>query len=124
MEFRIGITKKLLENLGPNFNEESVKQVNQSVDVKEELYMKTRQFHGVKIRSGRHIPRSDEKDFSILMQNLTQTEAQKKIEGRTFGSFALPENLLDDKRFDKASFYRWIANKNEEAKEVLEAKVV
>ena len=124
MEFRIGITKKLLENLGPNFNEESVKQVNQSVDVKEELYLKTRQSHGVKIRSGRHIPRSDEKDFSILMQNLTQTEAQKKIEGRKFGSFALPENILDDKRFDKASFYRWIANKNEEAKEVLEAKVV
>ena len=35
MEFRIGITKKLIENLGPNFSDLSVKQVNQPVDVKE-----------------------------------------------------------------------------------------
>ena len=33
---------KLIEILGPNFNDASMKQVNSSVDVKEELYVKTR----------------------------------------------------------------------------------
>ena len=46
MEFRIGITKKLIENLGPNFSDLSVKQVNQTVDVKEDLYIQTRLSYG------------------------------------------------------------------------------
>ena len=124
MEFRIGITKKLIENLGPNFNDSSVNQVNQSVDVKEELYVKTRLSHGVNIRSGRHVPRSDEADFLILVKNLTDTEADIKTKGRKFGTFEFPENVMDDKRFDRAKFYRWIAQKNMEAKEVIAAKKV
>ena len=46
MEFRIGITKKLTEKLGPNFSDLSVKQVNQTVDVKEYLYIQTRLSYG------------------------------------------------------------------------------
>ena len=122
MEFRIGVIKKLIENLGPNFNESTVKQVNHSVDIKEELYLMTRRSHGINIRSGRHVPRSDEIDFKTLVQNLTDTEAHKKIEGRVFGDFDFTENIMDDKRFDQASFYRWVARKNEEAKELIEAK--
>ena len=122
MEFRIGITKKLIENLGPNFNNLTVKQVNQMVDIKEELYLLTRKSHGVNIRTGRHVPRSDEADFRTLVQNLTDTEAHSKIEGRQFGSFDLPENIMDDERFDQARFYRWIVQKNEDAKELIEAK--
>ena len=75
MEFRIGIIKKLIGNLGPNFSDESVKQVNHMVDIKEELYNTTRLSHGVTIRSGRHVPRSDAKDFKLLVDNLTKTEA-------------------------------------------------
>ena len=45
-----------------------------------------------------------------------------KIEGRTFGNFELPENLMDDDRFDKVGFYRWIVNKNKEMKSVIKAK--
>ena len=122
MEFRIGITKKLIENLGPNFSDLSVKQVNQTVDVKEELYIQTRLSHGVRIRSGRHVPRSDEHDFDTLVKHLTDLDAHSKTQGRQFGDIKLPENIMDDKRFDKTQFYRWIASKNEEAKDILEAK--
>ena len=122
MEFRIGITKKLIENLGPNFTSSSVKQVNHCVDVKEDLYIKTRLSHGVIIRSGRHVPRSDDSDFKTLINNLTETKAHLKIKGRKFGTFELPENLMDDGRFDRAKFYRWVSMKNEEAGEIIEAK--
>ena len=122
MEFRIGITKKLIENLGPNFSDSSVKQVNHCVDVKENLFIKTRLSHGVNIRSGRHVPRSDDNDFKTLINNLTETKAHLKIEGRKFGDFEIPENLMDDKRFDEAKFYRWITMKNKEANEIIEAK--
>ena len=50
MEYRIGITKKLIGNLGPNFSQESVQHVNNSVDIKEELFYETRKSHGVNIR--------------------------------------------------------------------------
>jgi hypothetical protein len=50
MEYRIGIAKKLIGNLGPNFSQESVQQVNSSVDIKEELFFETRKSHGVHIR--------------------------------------------------------------------------
>ena len=122
MEFRIGITKKLIENLGPNFSEESVQQVNHMVDVKEELYIQTRHSHGVRVRSGRHVPRSDEADFNTIVKNLTDLGAHIKKEGRRFGDFELTEDIMDDKRFDKTQFFRWIASKNKEAMGVLEAK--
>ena len=122
MEFRIGVTKKLIENLGPNFNEQSVKQVNQMVDVKEDLYLHTRISHGVHLRSGRHVPRSDEADFNRLVTNLTKLEAHVKKPGRKFGELKVPRNVMDDLRFDKTRFYRWIAKKNDEAGGVLEAK--
>ena len=122
MEFRIGMTKKLIENLGPNFSDESVKQVNHMVDIKEELYIKTRLSHGVRIRSGRHVPRSDENDFQILVNNLTEMEAHIMKPGRKFGNFKLPEDIMDEKKFDKTQFYRWIALKNQEARDVTEAK--
>ena len=122
MEFRIGITKKLIENLGPNFSDQSVMQVNHCVDIKEKLYIHTRLSHGVNIRSGRHVPRSDECDFKALVENLTATKAHLKIEGRKFGSFEYPENLIDDEMFDQAKFYHWIAKKNGEGREIIEAK--
>ena len=50
MEYRIGITKKLLGNLGPNFSPEAVQHVNNTVDIKEELFYETRKSHGVDIR--------------------------------------------------------------------------
>ena len=46
----------------------------------------------------------------------------EKEEGRRFGDIEFPENLMDDSRFDKTQFYRWVASKNEEAKAVIEAK--
>ena len=123
MEFRIGVTKKLIENLGPNFSDDTVKQVNHTVDIKEELYIQTRLSHGVSLRSGRHVPRSDQTDFETLVINLTDMEAHiEKEEGRRFGDIEFPENLMDDSRFDKTQFYRWVASKNEEAKAVIEAK--
>ena len=86
------------------------------------MFIKTRLSHGVSIRSGRLVPRSDDSDFKTLINNLTETKAHLKIEGRKFGDFELPENLMDDKRFDEAKFYRWITMKNKEANEILEAK--
>ena len=44
------------------------------------------------------------------------------IKGRKFGDYEFPINLMDDKRFDRAKFFRWIVQKNGEAKEVIEAK--
>ena len=45
-----------------------------------------------------------------------------KIRGRKFGDFVFPENLMDDRRFDRAKFFRWITQKNEEAKDIIVAK--
>ena len=122
MEYRIGTAKKLISNLGPNFNQDAVQQVNHMVDIKEELFMKPRDSHGVDIRSGRHKARSDTKDYEMLFSHLTETRAHLKIKGRTFGDLNFPEDLMDDKRFDKVEFYRWIVDKNKEAKKVLRAK--
>ena len=68
MEFRIGMTKKLIENLGPNFCDSSVKQVNQTVDVKEDLFVKTRISYGVDIRTERHVPHSEDVDFKCSFE--------------------------------------------------------
>ena len=92
------------------------------VDIKEELYIKTRLSHGVRIWSGRHRPRSDENGFQILFKNLTEMEAHIMKPGMKFGNFKLPEDIMDEKKFDKTQFYRWIALKNQEARDVTEAK--
>ena len=122
MEYRIGTAKKLIGNLGSNFNPSSVQQVNYMLDIKEELFLKTRDTHGVDIRSGRHNARSDAKDYAMLFSHLTDTRAHVKVSGRTFGNLDFKENLMEDDRFEKAEFYRWIVEKNKEAKSVLKAK--
>lgn len=122
MEYRIGITKKLIGNLGPNFNPDSVQHVNNTVDIKEELFYETRKSHGVNIRSGKHNARSDTEDYKMLFSHLTETRAHVIIEGRTFGDIMFPKNLMDDDRFDKVQFYRWLVHKNNEAKSALRAR--
>ena len=63
------------------------------------------------------------KEFGgLLFSHLTNTQAHLKISGRGFGSLKFSEDLMDDKRFDKVKFYRWIASKNREAQSVLFAK--
>ena len=122
MEYRIGTAKRHIGNLGSNFNEKSVQQVNKTLDVKEEFFLQARMSHGVKIRSGKHTARSDSKDYDMLFFNLTETRAHMKINGRTYGDFHLPENILEDERFSNAGFYRWLVSKNKEAKAVINAK--
>ena len=122
MEHRIGRLKPLIGNLGPNFGEDSIQQVNKVIDIKEQLYIQTRISHGVNVRSGNHNPRSDAQDFHLLLDMLEKTEAHKKIEGRKFGEFSLSANLLECEVFDEASFYRWITEKNKEAQRILKAK--
>ena len=51
MEYRIGTAKKLIANLGPNFSQENVQQVNKTLEVKEELFLRSRKSHGVEIRN-------------------------------------------------------------------------
>ena len=46
-----------------------------------------------------------------------------KVAGRTFGDYELSENLFDSKLFDRAQFYRWLTGKNQEACEIIKAKV-
>ena len=122
MEYRIGAAKKLIENLGPNFTKEAVQQVNKTLDIKEELFLNTRESHGVHIRNGQHNARSDDKDYEMLFCHLTNTRAHVKEKGRAFGNLTFSEDLMDDERFNKAEFYRWIVTKNKEAKTVLSAK--
>ena len=122
MEYRIGAAKKLIENLGPNFTKEAVQQVNKTLDIKEELFLKTRESHGVNIRTGKHNPRSDAKDYDMLFCHLTNTRAHERVKGRPFGNLTFNEDLMDDERFNKVEFYRWIVTKNKEAKTVLSAK--
>ena len=121
MEHRIGTLKKLISNLGPNFDQEHVQQVNKTVEIKELLFHETRRSHEVNIRSGRHVPRSDLADYQLVFKCLEDTEAHLKKPGRQFGNFDLPEDLLTDDRFDQAEFYRWLTGENEEAKSVMEA---
>ena len=112
----------MLRNLGPNFSRDMVIHINKLLDVKEELFHRSRESQGVRIRSGRHNPRSDEKDYCIIFQHLTDTMAHRQILGRKFGNYKYPENIMDDERFCVAGFYRWLITKNEEAAKVLKAK--
>ena len=122
MEYRIGTAKKLIANLGPNFSQDAVQKVNSTLDIKEELFLATRMSHGVEIRSGRHCARSDAKDYAMMFSQLTETKAHIKIEGRAFGDFNFTEDIMEDKRFDKAVFYRWLTTKNKEAESTLRAR--
>ena len=122
MEYRIGTAKKLIGNLGPNFTKEAVQQVNKTLDIKEELFLETRRSHGVDIRSGRHNPRSDAKDYAMAFSHLTETKAHLKVRGRAFGNLRFCEDLMEEEKFNKAEFYRWLVSKNKEAKTVIAAK--
>ena len=84
MEHRIGVLKKLIGNLGPNFSAENVQQINNVVDIKEELIKSIRKSHGVDSRSGKHNPCSNSQDFHTLLKMLETTNAPMKIDGRTF----------------------------------------
>ena len=68
MEHRIGATKRQISNLASNIDPDHVQLVNQTIEIKEKLYHATRKSHGVKIRSGRHEPRSDTNDYERLMK--------------------------------------------------------
>ena len=98
MEFLIGIIKMLIKNKGSNIEPETVQQIKKCVDIKEELYIHTRLSHGVDLRTGRHKARSDSKDFELLMDSLWENKAHLKINGRTFGAYKYPENILDDEK--------------------------
>ena len=115
VEFRIGILKKLLRNLGPNINTESIKKVNSVIDIKEKLFKHARDVHGVIIRSGAHKERKDVNDYHTIFEMLTETNASEIVLGRKFGDLKFPENLLNLEKFDKAKFYRWVVQKNKEA---------
>ena len=92
------------------------------MDIKEKLYIHTLVAHGVNLRSGRHVPRSDKDDFDMLVKNLAELEVHVKKEGRSFGHYELPANVMEDKRFDKSRFYRWINSKIKENKRLSNIK--
>ena len=117
MEHRIRALKRLIGNLGPNFDQQHVQLINKIVDIKEELHYKVRKSHGVKIRSGAHHARDDTADYRTAIEFLQQNGAHDKLAVRTFGEYDLTEDLMD--YFDKAQFYRWLTGKNKEATEVL-----
>ena len=112
VEFRIRILKLLLSNLGPHMNSENIMKINKVIDIKEKLFHHARISHGVSINSGAHKKRSDEADYKLLFDNLCQTQAHMEVVGRKFGEIKYPENLLDADLFNKAAFYRWLAQKN------------
>ena len=115
VEFRIRILKKLLSNMGPNINSESIQKVNSVIDIKEKLFHHAREVHGVIIRSGEHKERSELKDYQLIMEALNQMKADQTVPGRKFGGLTYPENLLDSDKFNKARFYRWLTQKNRDA---------
>ena len=122
MEYRIGALKKLIANLGPNFGEQSVQQINKVVDIKEELFNFTRLSHGISVRSGNHNPRSDLADFELIMKVLKDHTAHTKVNGRSFGKFDLSEDLIKSGKFDDGKFYKWITEKNAEFSQSVKAK--
>ena len=113
MEHRIRTLKRLISNLGPNFDEKHVQLINKIVEIKEQLFYTTRKSHGVDIRTGKHIARDDTADYKAALDFFSENEAHLQKPGRTFGDYALPADLFEN--FDRAQFYRWIAVKNEEA---------
>ena len=115
MEHRIGALKRSITNLGPNFDQEHVQLVNKTIEIKEKLYHETRKAHGVRIRCGRHVPRPDTNDYKAILKCLDETEAHVIIPGRRFGDYSLSADITRDKRFDRASFLRWLTTKNREA---------
>ena len=114
IEFRIRVIKKLLKNLKHHMNSQCIQQVNAVLDIKEELFYHTRRVHGVTVRKGKHNARSDGYDFEKLLKNLQQTDAHLVKPGRQFGNLEYPKNILDDDLFNKASFFRWLTQKNKD----------
>ena len=121
MEHRIGAEKQLISNLGSSFDQFHVQLVNKTIDIKERFYHEIRKSHGVRVRSGRHVPRNDDKDYNVLFKSLDDTLAHQRQPGRRFGDYELPADITQDKRFDKANFYRWVTNKIKESKSIHEA---
>ena len=121
MEFRIGVLKEQIRNLGPNFDEYHVQLCNKVVDIKEELFYNSRVSHGVKIRSGNHNARDDSVDYATVMKYLKENRAHCQIKDRSFGDYNLPHDLND--YYDRAHFYRWISTKNKEAATTLKQKL-
>ena len=108
------IIKKLLKNMGTNLSPQNIKKVNGLIDVKEELFHHARITHDVTIRTGAHKKRDDKIDFDTLVKNLKDLNGHQRVPGRKFGSIEYSEDLLDSNQFNKAGFFRWIANKNKE----------
>ena len=121
MEHRIGAAKRQIANLGSNFDQEHVQLVNKTIEVKEKFYHETRKSHGIRIRSGRHVPRPDNADYQAILKCLDDTEAHLIVPGRSFGNYSLPKDIT--KRFDNASFVRWLTSKNKEAKSVFQVQI-
>ena len=112
MEHRIGALKRSITNLGPNFDQDHVQLVNKTIEIKEKLYHETRKAHGVRIRSGRHVPRPDTNDYKAILKCLDETEAHVIIPGRRLRDYSLSGDITRDKRFDRASFLSWLTTKN------------
>ena len=108
MEHRIRATKRQISNLASNIDPDHVQLVNPTIEIKEKLYHATRKSHGVKIRSGRHEPRSDTNDYERLMKCLDETKAHIRKPGRCFGNYNFPQDLTSDKKFGKAAFVKKI----------------
>ena len=122
MEFRIGFLKRLIKNLGSPIVSEKIQQMNATVDIKEQLFLLMRESRGIRIRSGKHKARTDDKDYDMLFNHLTETKAHLKVHGRIYGDFNLRENIMNDNRFDNVPFYRWLSTKNKEMRNVLNTR--
>ena len=122
MEFRIGVLKRLIKNLGSPIVSEKIQQMNATVDIKEQLFLLMRESRGIRIRSGKHKARTDDKDYDMLFNHLTETKAHLKVHGRIYGDFNLRENIMNDNRFDNVPFYRWLSTKNKEMRNVLNTR--
>ena len=118
MEHRIRTLKTLIGNLGPNFDQDHVQLINKVVEIKEELFYKTRKSHGVGVRTGNHVARDDTADYLATLEFLSVNEAHLRKSGREFGEYDLPADPM--LYFDRAPFFRWITGKNEEAAAILE----
>ena len=100
--------------MGTNLSPQNIKKVNSLIDIKEELFIHARRTHDVTIRTGAHKKRDDKLDFATLEKHLGELKAHQRVPGRKFGSIEYSENFLDSDKFNRAGFFRWIANKNKE----------
>ena len=120
IEFRINQLKKLINNQGSNVTSASIQRTNDTVDIKEKLFHHARKAQGVIIRSGKHKMRSDQKDYKVIFDKLSELRAHEIIAGRKFGNLTYPENLLTYEKFNRANFFRWITTKNKDLMNTLQ----